>query len=54
MDRFRSDRVRDLCARIQEEHDSQKFLELIQELTRILGEDDLFPRDHIRQFQERN
>lgn len=45
MDKISSTRVRDLCARIQEEKDPQRFLNLIQELNRILGENDPAPCD---------
>jgi hypothetical protein len=40
MDKIRSDRVRDLCLLIQIEQDQQKFMALIQELNRVLGEAD--------------
>ncbi len=40
MDKIKSDRVRDLCLLIQTEKDQQKFMALIQELNRILGEED--------------
>ncbi len=38
MDKITSDRVRELCSRIQAEHNLQRFLDLIQELNHILGE----------------
>ena len=36
MDKITSDRVRELCSLIQVEQDAGKFLELIQELNRLL------------------
>jgi hypothetical protein len=47
MDKNKSDRVRDLCSLIQTEHDQQRFLKLIQELNRVLADDDgdASPRD---------
>jgi hypothetical protein len=38
MDIISDHRVRELCARIQEEKDPQRFLDLVQELNRILSE----------------
>lgn len=38
MDKITSDRVRELCSLIQVEQDAGKFLELIQELNRLLDE----------------
>jgi hypothetical protein len=40
MDKLRSDRVRELCSRIQTEQDQEKFLELVQELNQVLGGED--------------
>lgn len=40
MDKISSDRVRDLCSLIQTEQDQERFLKLIQELNRVLGDDE--------------
>jgi hypothetical protein len=40
MEKIRSDRVRDLCLLIQIEQDQEKFMTLIQELNRVLAEED--------------
>jgi len=40
MDKIKSDRVRDLCLLIQTEQDPQKFMALIQELNRVLCDED--------------
>jgi hypothetical protein len=40
MDKIRSDRVRDLCSLIQTEQNREKFLDLIQDLNRVLSDKD--------------
>ena len=43
MDKIKSDYVRDLCSLIQVEHNQVKFLKLLQELNRVLSEEDVQP-----------
>jgi hypothetical protein len=37
MDKANSERIRELCSRIEAEHDPQKFLLLVEELNRLLS-----------------
>ena len=47
MDKIKSDYVRDLCSLIQAEQDQQKFLKLIQELNRVLSDEDDRPQSDL-------
>jgi len=40
MDQIKSDRVRDLCTSIQTEQDQEKFVKLVDELNRLLDDEE--------------
>jgi hypothetical protein len=44
LSKAQSDRIHELCSRIAIEQDREKFLSLVKELNRLLGESDPGPR----------
>jgi hypothetical protein len=45
MDKIKSDRLRELCSLIQIEQNQGKFLSLVQELSRLLGDEYVPPEN---------
>jgi hypothetical protein len=44
MNKAHSERIRELCSRIEAEHDPQKFLLLVEELNKLLSTKHVPPR----------